>query len=394
MAPSRSQARGQGCDRGNPQRRGSATRGSAAALLRLDPAEIRWFRRRLLRWYRKYARPWPWRASANSYHVWVAEVMLQQTRVEVVAKAFPRFLARFPSVADLALAPLENVLAVWSGLGYYTRARNLHRAAQWLWKHGYREFPREPSLARALPGVGPYTVAAVLSIAYNQRLAAVDANVRRVLGRVTGNPSATKNGKLAQAIAVALLDPHAPGDWNQALMELGQRLCIPRTPQCPACPWQPRCATARSSVALRIAAPRRRGPGKSPIELVADLVFDTRGRIVVERGVFPYLRHLWVPVLHEAQASAAGLAPSRGQSLGTFRHAIGKRQFRVSVYLRKLSNQKATRFLHDVPAPGERRLVTPKELEHLGRSSLLLKSWQLWVRQLARGGVAFSEANQ
>ncbi len=379
MLPTLAQRRNGRGPRKTPEPRPATASTSRKGQL-LDPADVLWLRRRLLRWYYRHARPWPWRASTNSYEVWVAEVMLQQTRVEVVGQAFPRFMARFPRLAELASAPLEEVLAAWSGLGYYQRARNLHRAAQWLWQRGYSEFPREPAVARALPGVGSYTAAAVLSIAYNKPLAAVDANARRVLRRLVGLTNATNSEELCQQLALALLNRRVPGHWNQALMELGQRCCTPQAPQCRACPWQGRCASAQSSNFTSTASRPRRRSTPERMELDADLVFDATGRIAIERGVFPYLRHLWLPLLHRRATSSPDMAAHRGRLLGTIRHAIGKRQFSVSVYCRTISATEGSELLRKVQPPGERRWVTAKELEHLGRSSLLLKCWVLWQR--------------
>lgn len=387
--------------RGSSRRRAGNMRGMSASMLSrsdgslaLDPAFRRWLRRRLLGWYRREARRWPWRRTHDSYHVWVAEVMLQQTRVEVVGKAFPRFVARFPSLGALASAQLEEVLAAWSGLGYYARARNLHSAAQWLWQRGYHGFPRDLPIARKLPGVGAYTAAAVLSIAYNQPLPAVDANVRRVLGRVLGSGLEKARDIDWEAIAEKLLDHRAPGESNQALMELGQQLCTPRAPRCRACPWQTRCPSATAPVAeSRVPHLQRRKP-VTRIDLAAELVFDRQGRVVVERGVFPYLRHLWLPILRQCAGSSSANGESLGYFIGKFRHAIVRRQFQVTVFARSVSAKEADRLLRRVPRDGERRLVTQDELEKLGRSSLLLKSLALWHKWAQLHGVEFGAALQ
>ncbi|MCX8071808.1 MAG: A/G-specific adenine glycosylase [Candidatus Binatia bacterium] len=349
----------------------------------LDPLSedfVVWLRRRLLRWYRQQARPWPWRASSNPYQVWIAEVMLQQTRVEVVATAFPRFVARFPSLEGLAAADTEEVVAAWSGLGYYARARNLHRAARWLVQHGYREFPRDPAVAQKLPGVGSYTAAAVLSIAYGKPIPALDANVRRVLRRLLGRESATGTA-IIQRAAARLLARRAPGNWNQALMELGQRICTPRTAQCERCPWKARCPSAGSAAQILAGAPpvgvRRSEP---VIELVVDLVFAPTGQLLVERGAFPYLRHLWMPIVRERGRDNREQDVGQALVLGSFHHAIVKRRFRAEVRARSESPKKIERWLRAAPPGSERRLVTAGELQRLGRSSLLLKAWQLWER--------------
>ncbi|GIW45302.1 MAG: hypothetical protein KatS3mg077_2584 [Candidatus Binatia bacterium] len=371
---------------------GSGRNDRGAAAFPLDPVLVRWLRRRLLRWYREHARAWPWRrAMGKAYPVWISEVMLQQTRVAVVAKAFPAFLARFPSLARLAAADVEEVLAAWSGLGYYARARNLHRAARWLVERGYRDFPSDYATARRLPGVGPYIAAAVLSIAYGHRLAAVDANVRRVLRRVFALGLATRRGPAPQALANALLVPQAPGDWNQALMELGQRLCTPRAPKCSSCPWQLRCAAARALARTEPPQTRARVSPRDHIHLVAELVFDPAGRLLVERGAFPHLKHLWLPLLRRAAADSKA-SEQAGAVLGEFRHAIVRRQFRVRVVERTVSHTQARALVRRTSDSIERRLVTPEELERLGRSSLLLKAWALRVESARRGGVELEHA--
>jgi A/G-specific adenine glycosylase len=201
-------------------------------------------RRALLAWYGAHRRELPWRVTRDAYRIWVSEVMLQQTRVAAVMEHYRRFLEAFPTLAALAAASEAEVLAQWSGLGYYRRARMLHRAAQVvLCDHGGR-LPQSAEMLRTLPGFGAYTAAAVASIAFGQPVAAVDGNVERVLARVAGW-SAAERGFPAQARALAaeLADPLRPGDYNQAIMELGATVCLPRRPLCLHCAWQPWCHT-------------------------------------------------------------------------------------------------------------------------------------------------------
>jgi A/G-specific adenine glycosylase len=186
--------------------------------------------RSLLAWYRRVARDLPWRRTRDPYAVWVSEIMLQQTQIATVVPYFERWMRRFPDVKALARAPLDAVLKSWEGLGYYARARNLHRAAKEM-----AEPPRDSEGWREVPGVGPYTAAAIASICFGERVPVFDGNVRRVLSRleardVTGPPPVPR-GK--------------PGDYNQALMELGQRICRPRNPLCGDCPLGKRCAARR-----------------------------------------------------------------------------------------------------------------------------------------------------
>src|SRR5208282_1601319 len=197
------------------------------------------FQEKLLGWFRAHRRELPWRASRNPYRVWVAEVMLQQTRIAAVLPYYDRFLKKFPSVEALAHGREHEVLKLWSGLGYYSRARNLHRAAKEIVARHGGAFPREIDEALALPGIGGYTAAAVLSIAYDVPLAVLDGNVARVLARlraIRGDLRAPRTWRQLQQTADDLLAHESPGDWNQALMELGEVVCTPQSPRCDACP--------------------------------------------------------------------------------------------------------------------------------------------------------------
>lgn len=201
---------------------------------------------KLLDWYDRNHRSLPWRGTRNPYRIWVAEVMLQQTRVETVIPYYRRFVERFPTVAHLAGADEAAVLAAWSGLGYYRRARNLLRAARVIVAAG--GFPRRARGLQQLPGIGSYTAAAIASIAFGERTPVLDGNVIRVLARrlAAGDDPrrAAARRRLADA-ALELLAPDRPGDSNQALMELGATVCTPRRPACPACPLEADCVAAR-----------------------------------------------------------------------------------------------------------------------------------------------------
>jgi len=215
----------------------------------LDPAL---FRRKLMTWYRSHARDLPWRGTSDPYRTWVSEVMLQQTRVAAVIEHYERFLLRFPTMLSLALTPEADVLAAWSGLGYYRRARMLHRAAKFVTAELNGALPNTAAGLRTLPGIGEYTCAAIASIAFGESIAVVDGNVERVLLRLTGRPeentAASRKFVCAQAAELVprrrLEKKHnAAGDHNQAMMELGATICLPRAPLCLHCPVYSMCKT-------------------------------------------------------------------------------------------------------------------------------------------------------
>jgi A/G-specific adenine glycosylase len=211
------------------------------------PAAIRKFQRQLLAWFDSHARDLPWRRTADPYQIWVSEIMLQQTRVAAVLDYYSRFLALFPTVAALAVAKEPAVLAAWSGLGYYRRAKMMHQAAQVVVEEHHGALPTTAAELRNLPGIGEYTSAAVASIAFGERVAVVDGNVERVLLRVfpADEKPATSavQTKWLRERAAGLVDPERPGDFNQSMMELGATICLPQRPLCLQCPVQPFCVT-------------------------------------------------------------------------------------------------------------------------------------------------------
>jgi A/G-specific adenine glycosylase len=196
------------------------------------------FRRSLLEWYRQNQRKLPWRGQNDPYRILVSEIMLQQTRVAVVEDRYKKFIAQFPTVERLARAQEQTVLAAWSGLGYYRRARNLHAAAKQIVKS--KRFPGTAEALRELPGIGRYTANAVASIAFGESVAVVDGNVKRVLHRLTGRELSEDQ---YWQTAGALLNADSPGDFNQAMMELGAVICVPGNPLCALCPVLELCAT-------------------------------------------------------------------------------------------------------------------------------------------------------
>lgn len=240
--------------------------------------------RALLAWFDREQRPLPWRATRDPYGIWVSEVMLQQTQVERVIPYWARFLERFPTVVELAAAPLADVLAAWRGLGYYSRARNLHRAAQAVVQEHGTALPATLEALLALPGFGRYTAGAVASIAFGQVAPLVDGNVARVLARlleIEGRPPDRAREAALWTAAGHLVHRQRPGDWNQALMELGATVCLPRNPLCLLCPVRAHCRALATDRVEELPAPRKAPPRKR-LEL-AVLVSRRGDRVLLAR---------------------------------------------------------------------------------------------------------------
>jgi len=249
-------------------------------------AELREFRRRLLAWFHARKRALPWRATRDPYRIWLSEVMLQQTRVAAVLPYYQRFLKLFPNVRALARAPEHDVLEAWAGLGYYSRARNLQRAAQEIVRHHSARFPRRLEDALGLPGVGRYTAAAVLSIAYGAPLAVLDGNVARVLARlgaVRGDVRQPARWRQFEAAAQILLTPKHASSWNQAMMELGATVCTPRTPTCGECPVERFCRARALGLEEKLPEKRtKRAP--EDVRLAAAVLLDAQRRTILVKS--------------------------------------------------------------------------------------------------------------
>lgn len=251
---------------------------------------MRAFHGPLAEWFERHRRPMPWRepgadGQRDPYRVWISEVMLQQTRVETVLPYFERFTAAFPTVEALAEAEQDAVLKNWEGLGYYSRARNLHRAAQVIVAEHDGRFPRSEAEALALPGVGPYTAAAVLSLSFGVPLAVLDGNVIRVIARVfaveaDARKPATRTA--LQHVADALLDHQQPGRFNESVMELGATVCTPRSPACAVCPIESVCAARAMGEPEAFPVVSKRKPVPHRIVAVG-LVQDAEGRYLIQR---------------------------------------------------------------------------------------------------------------
>jgi len=278
----------------------------------------------LLGWYSQHKRDLPWRGETKPYRILLSEILLQQTRVEQAIPYYRRFLAEFPTLEALGKADLESVLKVWQGMGYYARARNLHKLAQTV-----TELPRTYHELLKLPGLGPYTAAAVASIAFGEPVAAVDGNVRRVLSRWMAweNPSL----KQVQDKANEVLARQTPSDWNQALMELGATVCTPKNPRCGGCPVAPFCQGKTSPERYPAAKQRL----QKPVEVVA-LVLVGPGGVHLELREGRVLGGLWGFPMEEGEGALEKLMGRFGletaELVGTVRHAFTHRKLRVQVY--------------------------------------------------------------
>jgi A/G-specific adenine glycosylase len=290
----------------------------------LDAAGVR---RRLLRWYQANKRDLPWRRTRDPFRIWISEIMLQQTRVAAVIPYYERFLALFPNASALASAKEQTLLAAWAGLGYYSRARNLQKAARTILD--LPEFPRDYAALRDLPGVGDYTAAAVASIAFGMPHAVLDGNVLRVLSRLVSERGDIKSGivrKRLRAVAEELLDRKRPGEFNQALMELGATVCLPRQPLCGACPIRLECQARLQGLENQLPLSAAR-----PIAQLHQkhlLVIQKAGRLLVWQrpAKSPRLAGFWELPEPEQVPGAKVHGPAAG-----FRHTIVNTTYLVEV---------------------------------------------------------------
>ncbi|UIE40585.1 A/G-specific adenine glycosylase [Leptodesmis sichuanensis A121] len=237
----------------------------------------------LLAWYYQHGRDLPWRRSRDPYAIWISEIMLQQTQVKTVLPYYDRWLAQFPTLQSLAIADQQQVLKLWQGLGYYARARNLHRAAQEIVSHHDGVFPKDFKTIMSLPGIGRTTAGGILSAAFNQPVAILDGNVKRVLARLIALPvPAAKAIAQLWQLSEALLDPIHPRDFNQALMDLGATVCLPRQPNCQICPWQSHCRAFHSGIQNQLPMTETRPPLPRKVIGVA-VIWNDQQQILIDR---------------------------------------------------------------------------------------------------------------
>ena len=287
----------------------------ASKRLSISPA----LRRRLLDWFDREKRDMPWRETDDPYAIWLSEIMLQQTQVATVIPYYERFLDRFPTVRDLADANSDELLRLWSGLGYYARARNMHRAALAVVERFGGRFPRTVAGLRELPGVGPYTAGAVASIAFKERAAVVDGNVARVLARIFNIRADVRAGRGRERlwrIAERLVPADRPGDFNQALMELGATLCLPKgAAKCEACPIRTLCSAARYGVVASLPVMKKITALRAETHVVAAV--ESRGEwLFVRRPAMGMWGGLWeLPTV--VLPSAKGASAKRSNALAS-----------------------------------------------------------------------------
>ena len=237
----------------------------------------------LLAWYAKFGRDLPWRRSRDPYTIWVSEIMLQQTQVKTVLPYYQRWLSQFPTIEQLASADLQQVLKAWEGLGYYTRARNLHACAQAIMQHHGGAFPTQLEDVLALPGIGRTTAGGILSAAFNQPLAILDGNVKRVLARLEALPvPPAKATKQLWELSEALLDRENPRDFNQALMDLGATICTPKNPSCRSCPWTIHCQAYNRGIQSQL--PMRETSSPLPHKNIGvAVIWNNQQQILIDR---------------------------------------------------------------------------------------------------------------
>ena len=342
--------------------------------------------KRILNWYAHHGRELPWRDHPDPYTVWVSEIMLQQTRVETVLPYLKRWMNRLPSIRDLAAATEQEVLTLWEGLGYYSRARNLHKAAQTVLQEYGGELPDDLAALRSLPGVGRYTAAAIASIAFGQDVATLDGNIRRVFARLF-NIEVPADTPAGEKILWALAEEHLPkgraGDYNQALMDLGATVCLPRNPACPLCPLNDLCQAR--TLGVQEERPVMKPKPEVPHYTVTAAVLRRRGRVLLaKRPASGLLGGMWefpggkveagesLPSALEREIrEELGVKIRIGEAFGVYHHAYT--HFRITLHA----------FLCD-PAGGEPQPVEADEIRWVKPAELADYPMGKVDRQIAR----------
>ncbi len=356
----------------------------------------------LLAWFARHKRDLPWRGR-NAYGVWISEIMLQQTQVATVIPYYLRFLERFPTLEALASSPIDDVLKHWAGLGYYARARNLHRTAQIVIETHGGQFPDTPEGIESLPGIGRYTAGAILSIAYNLPRPILDGNVIRVLSRIygiPGDPKSTENQKRLWSLAETLVSAESPGDFNQSMMELGALICAPADPKCERCPVLADCFAGNSPdpSALPEIPP---GRAAVSVTMVSALVRNAAGEVlVVQRPLHGLWGGLWefprvTALLHETPFEAAvraaretvGLEIIADQKLTTVKHMVTHRKIALHGILGSPSPGAETSDLKPLDCTAFRWLAPPA-LDEIALSApqvLLKEALETYLNRVGKG---------
>lgn len=343
---------------------------------------------KLLPWYRRARRRLPWRAVGernDPYRTWVSELMLQQTRVETVVPYFLRFTKRFPDLASLAATSEAEVLAQWSGLGYYSRAKALHRAARILVKEGRARFPEDVEGWMALPGVGRYTAGAIVSIAYGKPAPILDGNVARVLTRLYGLHGDPRSGPLNRELwrlAAAILPPRSVADFNQGLMELGALVCTPRAPRCLLCPLREDCVAHREGLQDRLPELPARSRA-TPVVMAAAIVEERNKILFYRRTRTELLKDLWELPLGECRKGEEpreamvregretyGIALDVGEEVARVKHSIMNRRITLHAFEAELAKSPRG---PSSPFEGEHRWVGRERVFGLAMSSMIRK---------------------
>lgn len=334
----------------------------------LAPADVRRFQRRVLSHYRRARRDLPFRGLRDPYAIWVAEIMAQQTRLSTVVPYWQRWMQRFPTIEALAAASEDEVMAAWSGLGYYARARSLHRAAREVARRLGGRLPDEPTRLAELPGIGRYTAGAIASIAFGRRAAVVDGNVARVFARYFGisdDVRAPTTQARLWTLAEALVPAREPGDYNQGLMDLGATLCAPRNPTCSACPLADGCTARREGRQGELPVLSRRAPAH---EIAVETVWVVRGGrwLLARRAARGLFGGLWeLPALEALRAAGVRLTVGR-RPLAEHVQKLSHRTIRYRVFGARLLGTDAPPI---APPYEEARFFSPDALASLGVSS-------------------------
>lgn len=354
--------------------------------LEISQNQLAAFRRRLRSWYAANARPLPWRGTDDPYRIWVSEIMLQQTTTQTVKGYFERFIARFPTVHELAAADLDRVHRLWEGLGYYRRCAQMHRAARIIVEQYGGDFPTDYADARALPGVGRYTAGAILSIAFDRRLPILEANTQRLYARLLAlraDPTRREANETLWAFAEKILPKKNVGRFNQALMDLGSMICTPREPKCPICPVRPFCRSAAEGLQGMIPYPKTKDAKEERTEVA--LQVRKNGKFLMVRypegrrwaGLWDFPRAVSraeIPgeivgddELRRQLAAMTGRRLMPGKVIETMKHSVTR--YRITLFFCEGRDVGKAAAVHDEPAPFETRWASVEEIRVLPLNS-------------------------